>query len=160
MADMGLAVLTLSYPLRELSTFDKQESEARDWTANNTAPTRFLSALAKTRVIPLPNSLGGCLPRLRLSQWLPAPSLAGGRDWRSAWTPVRPKKNWWLSRYPPLRPGGIGMTYGQRTLIAIDQLVNTLLDGWPNEILPSRYYRWAWDGVRTGARCVVDGLFF
>lgn len=26
------------------------------------------------------------------------------------------------------------MTYGKRTLIAIDQLFNTLLGGWPDEI--------------------------
>lgn len=28
------------------------------------------------------------------------------------------------------------MTYGKRTLIAIDQLLNTLLGGWPDETLP------------------------
>ena len=39
------------------------------------------------------------------------------------------------------------MTYGKRTLIAVDQLLNTLLGGWP-------------DGVRAWPRRVVDGLFF
>ena len=27
------------------------------------------------------------------------------------------------------------MTYGKRTLIAVDQLLNTLLGGWPDETL-------------------------
>ncbi|WP_308774957.1 pseudouridine synthase [uncultured Bilophila sp.] len=39
------------------------------------------------------------------------------------------------------------MTYGKRTLIAVDQLINTLLGGWPDETLSSRCYRWARDGV-------------
>ena len=51
-------------------------------------------------------------------------------------------------------------TYGQRTLIAIDQLLNTLLGGWPDETLSSRCYRWARDGVRAWPRKLVDGLFF
>ena len=33
------------------------------------------------------------------------------------------------------------MTYGKRTLIAVDQLLNTLLGGWPDETLSSRCYR-------------------
>ena len=52
------------------------------------------------------------------------------------------------------------MTYGKRTLIAVDQLLNTLLGGWPDETLSSRCYRWARDGVRAWPRRVVDGLFF
>lgn len=52
------------------------------------------------------------------------------------------------------------MTYGKRTLIAVDQLLNTLLGGWPDETLSSRCYRWARDGVRVWPRRVVDGLFF
>lgn len=51
------------------------------------------------------------------------------------------------------------MTYGKRTLIAVDQLLNTLLGGWPDETLSSRCYRWARDGVRAWPRR-VDGLFF
>ena len=43
------------------------------------------------------------------------------------------------------------MTYGKRTLIAVDQLLNTLLGG---------CYRWARDGVRAWPRKLVDGLFF
>ena len=49
------------------------------------------------------------------------------------------------------------MTYGKRTLIAVDQLINTLLGGWPDETLSSRCYRWARDGVRAWPRRVVDG---
>ena len=47
------------------------------------------------------------------------------------------------------------MTYGKRTLIAVDQLLNTLLGGWPDETLSSRCYRWARDGVRAWPRRVV-----
>lgn len=63
MADMGLAVLTLSYPSREISTFDKQESEARNWTADNMAPTPLLSALAEARGIPLSELIGRVLAK-------------------------------------------------------------------------------------------------
>lgn len=52
------------------------------------------------------------------------------------------------------------MTYGKRTLIAVDQLLNTLLGGWPDETLSSRCYRWARDGVRAWPRKLIDGLFF
>lgn len=43
---------------------------------------------------------------------------------------------------------------------AHDQLLNTLLGGWPDETLSSRCYRWARDGVRTWPCKFVDGLFF
>ena len=52
-ADRAIATLTTTYPDREISTFDKQEREARDWTADNTASTPLLSALAQARGIPL-----------------------------------------------------------------------------------------------------------
>ena len=52
------------------------------------------------------------------------------------------------------------MTYGKRTLIAVDQLINTLLGGWPDETLSSRCYRWSRDGVRTWHCKFVDWLFF
>lgn len=52
------------------------------------------------------------------------------------------------------------MTYGKRTLIAVDQLFNAILGGWPDETLSSRCYRWDRDGVRTWPRKFVDGLFF
>lgn len=48
-----LESLTLTYPERELTTFDKQESEARAYLADPTASTPFLSALAAARGIKL-----------------------------------------------------------------------------------------------------------
>lgn len=52
------------------------------------------------------------------------------------------------------------MTYGKRTLIAVDQLINTLLGGWPDETLSSRCWRWEQAGIRAWPRKLVDGLFF
>lgn len=62
-ADRAIAALTATYPDREISTFDKQESEARDWTADNTAPTPLLSALAQARGIPLSDLVGRVLAK-------------------------------------------------------------------------------------------------
>ena len=62
-ADRTIATLTVTYPDREISTFDKQESEARDWTADNTAPTPLLSALAQARGIPLSDLVGRVLAK-------------------------------------------------------------------------------------------------
>ena len=53
-----------------------------------------------------------------------------------------------------------GMIYGKKVLIAVDQLVNAIVGGWPDETLSSRCYRWARDGVRAWPLRVVDGLFF
>lgn len=49
---------------------------------------------------------------------------------------------------------------GSVVQFAVDQLLNTLLGGWPDETLSSRCYRWARDGVRAWPRKLVDGLFF
>lgn len=54
-ADAAIATLTATYPDRELATFDKQEAEARAYTADATASTPLLSALAQARGIPLPD---------------------------------------------------------------------------------------------------------
>lgn len=48
-----LESLTPTYPERELTTFDKQESEARAYLADATASTPLLSALAAARGIEL-----------------------------------------------------------------------------------------------------------
>lgn len=48
-ADKIMATLISTYPDREISTFDKQEAEARAYMADPTAPTPLLSALAKAR---------------------------------------------------------------------------------------------------------------
>lgn len=54
-ADRAIATLTATYPDREISTFDKQESEARAYAADPTASTPLLSALAQARGISLPD---------------------------------------------------------------------------------------------------------
>lgn len=51
--DAAIAVLTETYPDREIATFDKQESEARAYVADPMSSTPFLSALAVARGIPL-----------------------------------------------------------------------------------------------------------
>jgi hypothetical protein len=45
-------------------------------------------------------------------------------------------------------------------LIALDQLVNTLLGGWPDETLSSRAYRWSAAGKRHWPMRFLDVLFF
>lgn len=50
-ADKTMAALISTYPEREISTFDKQEAEARAYIADPEAPTLLLSALAKARGI-------------------------------------------------------------------------------------------------------------
>lgn len=52
------------------------------------------------------------------------------------------------------------MTYWKKVLIAVDQLVNALLAGWPDETMSSRAWRWEQDGVRAWPRRVIDRLFF
>ena len=52
------------------------------------------------------------------------------------------------------------MTYWKNVLIAVDQLVNSLLAGFPDETLSSRAWRWEKDGVRSWPRCLIDHLFF
>ena len=54
-ADRAIGTLTVTYPDREISTFDKQESEARAYAADPTASTPLLSALAQARGISLPD---------------------------------------------------------------------------------------------------------
>ena len=52
------------------------------------------------------------------------------------------------------------MRYGRAVLIAVDQLVNSLLAGFPDETLSSRAWRWEKDGVRSWPRRLIDHLFF
>lgn len=52
-ADRAIATLTATYPDREISTFDKQEAEARAYTTDPAASTPLLSALAQARGVPL-----------------------------------------------------------------------------------------------------------
>ena len=53
-----LEALTATYPERELTSFDKQESEARAYVADSAALTPLLSALAAARGIALDDLVG------------------------------------------------------------------------------------------------------
>lgn len=50
------------------------------------------------------------------------------------------------------------MTYAKAVLVALDQLVNAVLGGWPDETLSSRCWRWHRDGVRSWPCRVLDFL--
>lgn len=50
------------------------------------------------------------------------------------------------------------MTWLKAVLIALDQLVNALCGGWPDETLSSRCWRWDLAGARTWPRKCIDGL--
>ena len=52
------------------------------------------------------------------------------------------------------------MTYWKKVFIAVDQLVNAVLAGWPDETMSSRAWRWEQDGVRSWPRRLIDRLFF
>ena len=56
--DAVLRTLTATYPASELLTFDKQETEARAYLADSTAPTPLLTALAVGRGITLADLAG------------------------------------------------------------------------------------------------------
>lgn len=49
--DSAVSSYMKTYPEAELLTFDKQEKEAREWTANNRVSTPFLDGLARARGI-------------------------------------------------------------------------------------------------------------
>lgn len=51
------------------------------------------------------------------------------------------------------------MRYGKAVLIGLDQLVNALLGGWPDETLSSRCWRLSLAG-RDWPRRLVDRLLF
>lgn len=48
----------------------------------------------------------------------------------------------------------------KRILIAVDQLANAICNGWPDETLSSRAWRWEKNGKRRWPRMVIDALFF
>lgn len=52
------------------------------------------------------------------------------------------------------------MQYLRNLLIAIDQWINTLFAGWPDETLSSRCYRLDRDGLKHWPKKLVNGLFF
>jgi hypothetical protein len=52
------------------------------------------------------------------------------------------------------------LNYFKNLLIALDQLVNALAGGWPDETLSSRAWRWEASGIRRWPRALIDALFF
>ena len=50
--------------------------------------------------------------------------------------------------------------YCKDLMIAVDQLVNVLLCGWPDETLSSASFRASRDGIRHWPRRLIDTLFF
>lgn len=52
------------------------------------------------------------------------------------------------------------MNRGKAILIALDQLLNTIFNGWPDETFSSRCWRWSRDGKRDWPRKLVDGILF
>ena len=52
------------------------------------------------------------------------------------------------------------MSRGKRILIALDQLVNAVFNGWPDETISSRAWRWERNGKRAWPRKLIDAVFF
>ena len=52
------------------------------------------------------------------------------------------------------------MSRAKHILIAVDQLLNALCNGWPDETLSSRAWRWEQSGKRSWPRKLIDSLFF
>ena len=50
--------------------------------------------------------------------------------------------------------------YAKHLLVALDQLVNAVCGGWPDETLSSRAFRWSRDGLRHWPCRIIDRLFF
>ena len=50
------------------------------------------------------------------------------------------------------------MPYAKSVLIALDQLLNAILGGWPDETLSSRAWRWDAAGVRRWPRRIIDAV--
>ena len=50
--------------------------------------------------------------------------------------------------------------YAKHLLVALDQLVNSVCGGWPDETLSSRAFRWSRDGLRRWPCRIIDRLFF
>ena len=52
------------------------------------------------------------------------------------------------------------MSRTTRILIALDQFFNTLCNGWPDETLSSRCWRWHLARKRSWPQQLIDTLFF
>lgn len=52
------------------------------------------------------------------------------------------------------------MSRVKAVLIALDQILNAVFGGWPDETLSSRCWRWEQSGRRSWPRRLVDALLF
>lgn len=52
------------------------------------------------------------------------------------------------------------MKWSKAVVIALDQLINALCGGWPDETLSSRAYRRCRDDGKCTCKKVIDTLFF
>ena len=52
------------------------------------------------------------------------------------------------------------MTKGKALFIAVNQLINTIFNGWPDETISSRAWRWHIDNKRSWPYKLIDTIFF
>lgn len=52
------------------------------------------------------------------------------------------------------------MTYPHKIGLALDQLLNAILGGYPDESLSARAYRWDVDGKRSWPKKIINAMFF
>ena len=52
------------------------------------------------------------------------------------------------------------MKYQHKIFLALDQLLNAILGGYPDESLSARAYRWDVDGKRSWPKRVINAMFF
>lgn len=52
------------------------------------------------------------------------------------------------------------MTYAKKIFIAVDQLINAVFNGYPDETISSRAWRWYRDDVMYFPKFFIDAIFF
>ena len=52
------------------------------------------------------------------------------------------------------------MTKGKALFIAVNQLINTIFNGWPDETISSRAWRWHINNKRSWPYKLIDTIFF
>ena len=52
------------------------------------------------------------------------------------------------------------MKYPHKVGLALDQLLNAILGGYPDESLSARAFRWDRDGKRSWPKKVINAMFF
>ena len=52
------------------------------------------------------------------------------------------------------------MTYPHKVGLALDQLLNAVIGGYPDESISARAYRWDRDGKRHWVKKCINALFF